>query len=63
MLSERRDPAVSFLCFSRKMREGDRGTKWISVEIKLMEDEVKREICCTSAGVIQLPNNISEHEH
>jgi hypothetical protein len=45
------------------MREGDRGTKWISVEIKLMEDEVKREICCTSAGVIQLPNNISEHEH
>jgi hypothetical protein len=47
------------------MREGDRGTKWISVEIKLVEDEVKREIMlyCTSAGVIQLPNNISKHKH
>jgi len=47
------------------MREGDRGTEWISVEIKLVEDEGKREIvlCCTSAGVIQLPDNISEHKH
>jgi hypothetical protein len=65
MLSERPVPAVSFLCYSRKMREGDRGTKWISVEIKLVEDEVKREImlCCTTAVTIQLPNNISEHKH
>ena len=60
MLSERRVPAISFLCCNRKMREGDRGTKRINVEIKLAEDEVKREImlCCTLAGVILLPNNI-----
>jgi hypothetical protein len=43
------------------MSEGDIGTKWINVEIKLVEDEVKREImlCCTSAGAIQLPDNIT----
>jgi hypothetical protein len=47
------------------MREGNRGTKRINVEIKLVEDEVKREIklCCSSAGAIQLPNNILEHKH